>query len=70
MCIRGRFYTVPGATEQSAMASAEGQVQHLNYKATFPLLLNISNRPTYFISLKAVSYTHLAFFTMAPSEPR
>lgn len=47
-----RFYTVPGATEQSAMASAEGQVQHLNYKATFPLLLNISNRPTYFISLK------------------
>lgn len=47
-----KFYTVPGATEQSAMASAEGQVQHLNYKATFPLLLNISNRPTYFISLK------------------
>ena len=47
-----RFYTVPGATEQSAMASAQGQVQHLNYTATFPLLLNISNRPTYFISLK------------------
>ena len=47
-----KFYTVPGATETSAMASAEGQVQHLNYKATFPLLLNISDRPTYFISLK------------------
>lgn len=46
------FYTVPGATELSAMGSAEGQVQHLNYKATFPLLLNISDRPTYFISLK------------------
>lgn len=46
------FYTVPGATETSAMASAQGQVQHLNYTATFPLLLNISDRPTYFISLK------------------
>lgn len=47
-----KFYTVPGATETSAMASAQGQVQHLNYTATFPLLLNISDRPTYFISLK------------------
>lgn len=47
-----KFYTIPGATELSAMASAEGQVQHLNYKATFPLFLNISDRPTYFISLK------------------
>lgn len=47
-----KFYAVPGATELSAMESAQGQVQHLNYKATFPLLLNISDRPTYFISLK------------------
>lgn len=47
-----RFYTIPGATELSAMDSARGQVQHLNYTATFPLLLNVSDRPTYFISLK------------------
>lgn len=47
-----KFYAVPGATELSAMDSAQGQVQHLGYKATFPLLLNISDRPTYFISLK------------------
>lgn len=47
-----KFYMVPGATETSAMASAQGQVQHLKYSATFPLLLNISDRPTYFISLK------------------
>ncbi|WP_251497467.1 CvpA family protein [Otoolea muris] len=47
-----RFYTVPGATELAAMESARGQVQHLNYSATFPLLLNISDRPAYFISLK------------------
>lgn len=47
-----KFYTVPGATETSAMASAQGQVQHLKYTATFPLLLNVSDRPTYFVSLK------------------
>lgn len=47
-----KFYPIPGATELSAMGSAEGQVQHLNYRATFPLFLNISDRPTYFISLK------------------
>ena len=47
-----RFYSVAGAEEYSAMASAEGQVQHLGYKATFPLLLNIGGEPTYFIALK------------------
>lgn len=47
-----KFYAVPGATEYSAMGSAEGQVQHLQYKATFPLLLNVSDRPAYFVSLK------------------
>lgn len=47
-----RFYEVEGATEASAMSSAEGQVQNLHYVATFPLLLNISGEPTYFIALK------------------
>lgn len=47
-----RYYEVAGAEEFSAMASAEGQVQNLGYKATFPLLLNISGEPTYFIALK------------------
>lgn len=47
-----KYYSVEGATETSAMASAEGQVQNLKYKATFPLLLNISGQPTYFIALK------------------
>lgn len=48
----GRYYSVPGAEEYSAMASAEGQVQNLRYEATFPILLNVGNRPTYFMSLK------------------
>ena len=47
-----RYYPVEGATETSAMASAEGQVQNLQYTATFPLLLNISGQPTYFMALK------------------
>ena len=46
------FYSIAGATENSAMGSAEGAVQHLNYKSTFPLLLNISSQPTYFSALK------------------
>lgn len=47
-----RYYVVSGADEMSAMSSAEGQVQNLGYRATFPLLLNISNEPTYFLALK------------------
>ncbi|MBR5134780.1 MAG: CvpA family protein, partial [Clostridia bacterium] len=50
-----KFYKIPGAEEYSAMSSAEGQVQHLGYNATFPLLLNINDRPTYFMSLKDAS---------------
>lgn len=47
-----RYYKVNGAEEYSAMESAQGQVQNLGYKATFPILLNISGEPTYFIALK------------------
>ena len=47
-----KYYKVEGATEASAMSSAEGQGQNLKYRATFPLLLNISGEPTYFIALK------------------
>lgn len=47
-----KYYQISGAKEISAMSSAEGQVQHLSYEATFPLLLNIANEPTYFLSLK------------------
>ncbi|RDU23973.1 CvpA family protein [Anaerosacchariphilus polymeriproducens] len=50
-----RYYSISGAIEDSAMSSAEGQVQHLRYSATFPLLLNIANEPTYFIALKDAS---------------
>lgn len=47
-----RYYEVPGAEEYSAMDSAEGKVQHLGYKATFPLVLNVGGEPTYFMALK------------------
>ena len=46
------FYQVPGAEEYSAMASAEGQVQQMHYVSSFPLLINLNNRPTYLLSLK------------------
>lgn len=47
-----KFYNITGAEEYSAMSSAEGQVQHLGYKATFPILVNVGGEPTYFLSLK------------------
>ena len=47
-----RYYEVEGATELSAMSSAQGQVQNLGYRASFPLLLNIADEPTYFMALK------------------
>ena len=50
-----RCYKIEGAIEDSAMSSAEGQVQNLGYVATFPLLLNIADEPTYFMALKDAS---------------
>ena len=46
------FYSCAGATEHSAMDSAEGMLQNLKYKATFPLLLNVGGQPTYFMAMK------------------
>ena len=46
------FYSCAGATEHSAMDSAEGMLQHLKYRATFPLLLNVGGQPTYFMAMK------------------
>lgn len=47
-----KFYEVPGAEEYSAMDSAKGAVQQMKYEPTFPLLINLNNRPTYLMSLK------------------
>lgn len=47
-----KYYQIAGAHEYSAMASAEGALQHLRYTATFPLLLNINGQPTYFMAMK------------------
>jgi len=47
-----KYYAISGAEEYSAMSSAEGKVQNLKYKATFPILINAGGHPTYFMSLK------------------
>lgn len=47
-----RTYEINGAEEYSAMESAQGQIQEKKYSATFPILVNIQNTPSYFISLK------------------
>lgn len=47
-----KYYPISGALESAAQASAQGAVQQYAYRATFPLLLNISGEPTYFMALK------------------
>lgn len=47
-----KYYSMSGALENAAKASAQGAVQQYAYRATFPLLLNISGEPTYFMALK------------------
>ena len=47
-----RYYSCTGAEEYSAMSSAQGAVQQYSYSSTFPLLLNMSDEPTYFMALK------------------
>lgn len=47
-----RMITSAGANEVSAMSSAEGNVKNYGYHATFPLLVNVSDKPVYLMSLK------------------
>lgn len=47
-----RYYPIPGAEEYSVMRSAEGEVQHLGYSASFPSVINIDGEPTYIMVLK------------------
>lgn len=50
-----RYYPCAGANEQAGMNSAQGAVQQYSYQATFPILLNIGDEPTYFMALKDAS---------------
>ncbi len=45
-------YMMSGATENAAASSAEGKVQNLGYKASNPIILNIDDVPTYFMTLR------------------
>lgn len=45
-------YNLASATEESARGSAEGAVQEKAYKATFPILVNLSDKPLYIMGLK------------------
>lgn len=47
-----RYYAIPGAEEYSVMRSAEGEVQHLGYVASFPSVINVEGQPTYIMVLK------------------
>ena len=49
---QAKTYMINGAEEYSAMESAQGQIQEKGYNSTFPILINVENRPSYFLSLK------------------
>ena len=49
---QAKTFAINGAEEYSAMESAQGMIQEKGYTATFPILVNIADTPSYFISLK------------------
>lgn len=49
---QAKYYQIAGAEEYSAMSSAQGEVQHLGYVASFPSLINIGGEPTYIMAMK------------------
>lgn len=50
--MKPQYFRLSGATETAARKSAEGKVQNLNYTGSFPILLNVENKATYFIPLQ------------------
>lgn len=46
------YIATSGASEYAVMASAEGEVLNYGYKSTFPVLVNINDKPIYILSLK------------------
>lgn len=52
-----RYYKNGGTIENSAQESAADAVQNYGYHAIFPILLDIEEQPTYFMSLYGDSYT-------------
>ena len=46
------YIATSGADEYSVMSSAEGEVLNYGYTATFPVLINLNNKPFYILSLK------------------
>ncbi|MEG2813196.1 MAG: hypothetical protein RSA79_01215, partial [Oscillospiraceae bacterium] len=46
------LYRMSGATETAAKETAQGKVQEKGYVATAPIILNVFDKPTYFMTLK------------------
>ena len=47
------FYKIENASEESsAQGRAEGTIQQMGYKASFPIIVTVDGEPTYFMTLK------------------
>ena len=47
-----KMYQMSGATEMAAQQSAQGKVQQYGYTASFPMIINLDGKATYFMTLK------------------
>lgn len=47
-----KLYQMSGATEIAAQRSAQGKVQQYGYLASFPMIINLDGKATYFMTLK------------------
>lgn len=47
-----KMYQMSGATETAAQQSAQGKVQQYGYFASFPMIINLDGKATYFMTLK------------------
>lgn len=47
-----KMYQMSGATEMAAQQSAQGKVQQFQYRASFPMIINLDGQATYFMTLK------------------
>ena len=47
-----KMYQMSGATEMAAQQSAQGKVQQYGYSASFPMIINLDGKATYFMTLK------------------
>lgn len=56
-----KYYDCVGAEEGTAQESAESLVQNFGYRASYPIVVNVEGKETYFMTLKDKTLNNKAF---------